>query len=82
MIQSEGLNDSKTRRFMYKSFNAGEVSELGTDINDLMSRMSRFGSAARARAQKKTRIIDRMRELFNEFVGIIGFSQYDSNYER
>ena len=82
LIQSEGLNDSKTRRFMYKSFNAGEVSELGTDINDLMPRMSRFGSAARARAQKKTRIIDRMRELFNEFVGIIGFSQYDSNYER
>lgn len=80
LVQNEGLNDSLTRKFMEKSFNAGEVSELGTDINDLMPRMSRFGSAARARAQKKTRIIDRMRELFNEFVGIIGFSQYDSRY--
>ena len=36
LVQSEGLNDSLTRKFMEKSFSAGEVSELGTDINDLM----------------------------------------------
>ncbi|RIY22750.1 type I restriction endonuclease subunit R [Gardnerella vaginalis] len=78
LVQSEGLNDSLTRKFMEKSFSAGEVSELGTDINDLMPRMSRFGAAAIARAEKKSRIVESMRNLFNEFVGLIGFSQYDS----
>lgn len=74
LVQSEGLNDALTRKFMEKSFSAGEVSELGTDINDLMPRMSRFGSAARARTEKKSRIVESMRNLFNEFVGLIGFS--------
>lgn len=78
LVQSEGLNDSLTRKFMEKSFSAGEVSELGTDINDLMPRMSRFGAAAKARAEKKSRIVESMRNMFNEFVGLIGFSQYDS----
>lgn len=78
LVQSEGLNDSLTRKFMEKSFSAGEVSELGTDINDLMPRMSRFGAAAIARAEKKSRIVESMRNMFNEFVGLIGFSQYDS----
>lgn len=78
LVQSEGLNDALTRKFMEKSFSAGEVSELGTDINDLMPRMSRFGAAAIARAEKKSRIVESMRNMFNEFVGLIGFSQYDS----
>ena len=78
LVQSEGLNDSLTRKFMEKSFSAGEVSELGTDINDLMPRMSRFGAAAQARAEKKSRIVESMRNMFNEFAGLIGFSQYDS----
>lgn len=75
LVQSEGLNDSLTRKFMEKSFSAGEVSELGTDINDLMPRMSRFGAAAQARAEKKSRIVESMRNMFNEFVGLIGFSK-------
>ncbi|MFU0480410.1 type I restriction endonuclease subunit R [Gardnerella vaginalis] len=75
LVQSEGLNDDLTRKFMEKSFSAGEVSELGTDINDLMPRMSRFGSAAKARAEKKSRIVESMRKLFNEFVGLVGFSK-------
>lgn len=78
LVQSEGLNDALTRKFMEKSFSAGEVSELGTDINDLMPRMSRFGAAAIARAEKKSSIVESMRNMFNEFVGLIGFSQYDS----
>ena len=75
LVQSEGLNDDLTRKFMEKSFSAGEVSELGTDINDLMPRMSRFGAAAQARAEKKSRIVESMRKLFNEFVGLVGFSK-------
>ena len=75
LVQSEGLNDALTRKFMEKSFSAGEVSELGTDINDLMPRMSRFGAAAKARAEKKSRIVESMRKLFNEFVGLISFNQ-------
>lgn len=51
------------------------MSELGTDINDLMPRMSRFGSAAKARAEKKSRIVESMRNMFNEFVGLVGFSK-------
>ena len=78
LVQSERLNDALTRKFMEKSFSTGEVSELGTDINDLMPRMSRFGAAAKARAEKKSRIVESMRNMFNEFVGLIGFSQYDS----
>ena len=77
LVQSERLNDALTRKFMEKSFSAGGVSELGTDINDLMPRMSRFGAAAKARAEKKSRIVESMRKLFNEFVGLIGFSQYE-----
>ena len=36
------------------------------------------GAAAHARAEKKSRIVESMRNMFNEFVGLIGFSQYDS----
>jgi hypothetical protein len=36
------------------------------------------GAAAIARAEKKSRIVESMRNMFNEFVGLIGFSQYDS----
>ncbi|WP_276309108.1 type I restriction endonuclease subunit R, EcoR124 family [Gardnerella vaginalis] len=36
------------------------------------------GAAAIARAEKKSRIVESMRNMFNEFVGLIGVSQYDS----
>ncbi len=70
IIKEHKLKEEETRKFMKKSFTEGEVKTFGTDIDELMPPMSRFGG--NSRAKKKQSIIDKFKEFFEKFFGISG----------
>ncbi|MBQ3377399.1 MAG: family 20 glycosylhydrolase, partial [Synergistaceae bacterium] len=67
IIQDENLKRDETRKFLEKSFNNGEVNIYGSDINEFMPPVSLFDSK---RADKKQRIIDKIKLFFEKFFGI------------
>ena len=68
IIQEENLKDDETRRFMESSFRDGSVKTTGTDIDQLMPPISRFGGGNRA--EKKQTIIEKLKGFFDRFFGI------------
>ena len=67
IIQDEKLKRDETRKFLEKSFNNGEVNIYGSDINEFMPPVSLFDLK---RADKKQRIIDKIKLFFEKFFGI------------
>lgn len=67
IIQDENLKRDETRKFLEKSFNNGEVNIYGSDINEFMPPVSLFDTK---RADKKQRIIDKIKLFFEKFFGI------------
>ena len=68
IITEEKLKPEETRKFIETALQAGEIKITGTDIDRLMPPVSRFGGG---RAAKKQGIIDRLKNFFDEFFGII-----------
>ena len=68
IISEENLKPEETRKFMENAFRDGEVKTTGTDINNIMPRISRFGNSNRA--QKKQTIIDKLSHFFEKYFGI------------
>lgn len=71
IIKENKLKPEETRKFIQKSFTDGEVKTFGTDIDDLMPPMSRFGG--NSRTKKKQNIIDILKKFFEKFFGISNF---------
>ena len=68
IIQSENLKDAETRKFIDNAFRDGEIKTTGTDIDNIMPPMTRFGGGNRA--EKKQTIIEKLKEFFERFFGI------------
>ena len=68
IISEEKLNDAETRRFIENAFRDGEIKTSGTEIDNLMPPMSRFGNSGRE--EKKQGIIDKFKEFFERFLGV------------
>lgn len=68
IIAEEKLKEAETRKFIENSFRNGEIKTTGTDIDDLMSPVSRFGGGNRA-AMKQT-IIEKLKTFFERYFGI------------
>lgn len=68
IIAEEKLKPDDTRKFMENAFRDGEIKTAGTDIDRLMPPVSRFGSSGRA--EKKQRIIDKLKAFFEKYFGI------------
>lgn len=68
IIEEENLKKDKTRDFLENAFRDGEIKTTGRDIPDLMPPCSMFGNSKRA--EKKQRIIDRLKSFFERFIGI------------
>ena len=68
LIEEERLNPNATRKFLDDAFRQGEVKTFGTDINDIMPPMSRFGGGNRV--EKKLIIIDKLIMFLEKFFGI------------
>ena len=60
LIKEENLKDAETRHFIDHAFRDGVVKTTGTDIDNLMPPISRFGGGNRA--AKKQTIIEKLRQ--------------------
>ncbi len=68
IITEEGLKEEETRKFISKSFRDGEIKTIGTDIDEILPAMSRFGGGNRA--EKKETVIEKLKIFFERFFGI------------
>ena len=69
IITEEKLKPEETRQFIETALQAGEIKTTGTDIDQLMPPVSRFGGGNRA--AKKRGIIERLNAFFEKFFGIV-----------
>ena len=77
IIQSEKLKEAETRKLIENAFRDGEIKTTGTEIDNIMPPVSRFGGGNRA--QKKQTIIEKLKAFFERFFGISG--SYKSQLE-
>lgn len=68
LIKEENLKDAETRHFIAHAFRDGVIKTTGTDIDNLMPPISRFGGGNRA--AKKQTIIEKLKVFFDRFFGI------------
>ena len=67
IIKDEKLNPEKTKDFIKNSFLNGFVQENGTDIDDIMPKVSRFNNNGEQRRDLKQRVINKIIVFFNKF---------------
>lgn len=67
LIEQESLNSNMTHEFMKYSFNQGDIKTSGTDIDNLLPAMSRFGGD---RSVKKQTVIEKFKAFFERYYGI------------
>lgn len=68
LVTSENLNEQKTRKFISDCFEAGQIKIIGTDIDQLLPPMSRFGSTNRS--DKKNKVILKLLDFYQKFYGV------------
>ena len=69
LITEEKLKDEETRKYIDNAFRDGFVKTSGTEIDKLMPPVSRFGGGNRA--AKKQGIIDKIKDFFEKYFGIV-----------
>lgn len=74
IIAEEKLKPEDTRKFLENAFRDGEIKTAGTDIDNLMPPVSRFGGGGRAR--KKQGVIDKLKVFFEKYFGIGGSATF------
>lgn len=72
IISSEGLRRDKTLDFMEQSFRDGGIREGGTAIADILPPMGLFGSAGAARAEKKRKVTQLLKDFFDRYYDFSG----------
>lgn len=70
IIEEEALDNDKTRVFMERAFEEGEVPEVGTEIAELMTKKPSRFAPQNAYALMKQRVLDRLKEFFDRFNGL------------
>ena len=69
IINEENLKVEEAKRFIENSFRDGVLKETGTDIDAILPAVSRFGGGNRA--EKKKRVIERLKEYFEKFYELV-----------
>ena len=69
MISENNLKPEETRKFIAGAFRDGEVKTSGTEIDQLMPPMRRFGNTNRASVKQV--IIDKLVIFFDKYKGIV-----------
>jgi len=70
IIDEEKLKADETHKFIENSFRDGVMKTTGTDIDDIMPAVSRFGGGNRV--EKKKRVIDRLMAYFDKYFELVG----------
>ncbi len=78
IIQSENLNEEKTRAYMEQAFIDGELKTYGTDIDKIMPPISLFSGS---REDTKQRIISKLQAFFEKFRGLPNVPTTDEDAE-
>lgn len=73
IILEENLKEEETKEFLLNAFRDGELTESGTDITNIMPKMSRFGAGNRA--EKKSTIIEKLKNFFEKYFGLIAYEE-------
>ncbi|GHS89946.1 DEAD/DEAH box helicase [Synergistales bacterium] len=69
LIADESLKEDETRRLIVNSFRDGALKTTGTDIDQILPPVSRFGGGNRA--EKKRGVIERIKMFFEKYFGVI-----------
>ncbi|MBQ3347860.1 MAG: hypothetical protein IJG39_12300 [Synergistaceae bacterium] len=69
LITEEKLKPEETRKYLENAFRECEIKTIGTDINELMPPIGRFGGGKRA--EKKQTIIAKLKIFFEKYFGLI-----------
>lgn len=74
LIEEEKLNPEATRKYLANAFRDGQIKSSGTDIDNIMPPVSRFGGS---RAKKKQTVIDKLKAFFDKYygLGIVNFEE-------
>lgn len=70
IIREENLNPERTKKYMESALQAGEIKTTGTDIDNLMPPVSRFGGSGNSRIEKKNGVILRLKSYLDQYSGI------------
>lgn len=71
IILEENLNREKTFDFIEKSFKIGQILENGTDISNILPKISRFKQTENEnRAEKKKSVLEKLKAFFEKFFDI------------
>lgn len=73
IIDEEKLKTDETQKFIDNSFRDGVLKTTGTDIDDILPAVSRFGGGNRV--EKKKRVIDRLMAYFEKYLELVGTKQ-------
>lgn len=68
IIDEEGLKDKEAREFISNCFRDGSVKTNGTDLDNILPAISRFGD--NNRLEKKQRVVSKLISFFEQFYGI------------
>lgn len=67
LIARENLQPEETRKFLDNTFRSGELKTIGEDIQKIMPPSNPFDIKS---SEKKKRIIERLKEFFEKYVGL------------
>lgn len=70
IIKEEALDEAKTRVFIDRAFAEGEVSEVGTEIAELMTKKPSRFAPQNAYAEMKQRVLEKLKAFFERFNGL------------
>lgn len=70
IIKEEALDEAKTRVFIDRAFAEGEISEVGTEIAELMTKKPSRFAPQNAYAEMKQRVLEKLKAFFERFNGL------------
>ena len=72
IIEEEALDETKTRVFIDRAFSEGKVSEVGTEIAELMTKKPSRFVPQNAYTEMKQRVLEKLKAFFERFSGLVG----------
>lgn len=68
IIKQEGLKETETRKYVEYAFRDGSLKTTGTDVDQIMPAMSRFGDSNRE--ERKKSILQKLQAFYEKYFGI------------